>query len=570
TGLSPYGDVRQGNELRSAIIDGQVQLPRTALASRSKDQLEILANSRSLTNNKLTDALRGDLTSALLKALARSPEARYDSAAALAQDLRNWQESRPLTAANGATGYVLRKFFARNRLAVVSAAVGTLALTAVAIIATNYSIESARQNTVIKEERDRAEQIQKFLLSVFALNSPNETKGASVSAKELLDRGAARVDEELADQPRARAEIKLEIAAVYSQLGLRDQGEALLRTAAAEQREEFGSDSYVYANTLERLAELVEMDGKYDEALALAQESLDISRDLDNTLLLSYNLVRVARIKHLQGDYAAVGPMYQEAIELQEDLYGADSTNTAETMLHYGSLLQHLDDHQQAEAVLRRALHTMRSNFGEQHTMTMSALINLAPTLSSQGRYEEALGALDRAHAISTTILGTGHPDNRYILNHKGRVYMAADRLDDASTVFAQAAELVAASIGADHPDHAVMVRSQADVLLRKDQCDQALPLYWQADAVLGELLQDNPSYWDMHRRIALCQRRTGDLDLALARIEQVIATQQRLLPPDHKQRQNALQEGIAIHALTGDRVRLAELEAQLTGPVAD
>ncbi|MFK7914771.1 MAG: serine/threonine-protein kinase, partial [Pseudomonadales bacterium] len=46
TGLSPYGDVRQGNELRSAIIDGQVQLPRTALASRSKDQLEILANSR--------------------------------------------------------------------------------------------------------------------------------------------------------------------------------------------------------------------------------------------------------------------------------------------------------------------------------------------------------------------------------------------------------------------------------------------------------------------------------------------------------------------------------------------
>ena len=147
---------------------------------------------------------------------------------------------------------------------------------------------------------------------------------------------------------------------------------------------------------------------------------------------------------------------------------------------------------------------------------------------------------------------------------------MKAERLDDAARVFAEAAELVAAVMGSDHPDYAVMVRSQADVLLRKDQCAQALPLYWQADALLSPLLQDNPSYWDMHRRIAHCQRRTGDLDAAAARIEKVLTTQQRLLQPDHRLRQFAVKEGISIHTLTGDSTRLAQLQAQLTRTAED
>jgi len=73
--------------------------------------------------------LRGDLDAIVLKALAKHPEQRYPTAAALAEDLRRHLDGKPIKARPARVAYRVRKFVLRNRaLVAVSAAAVTAIL----------------------------------------------------------------------------------------------------------------------------------------------------------------------------------------------------------------------------------------------------------------------------------------------------------------------------------------------------------------------------------------------------------------------------------------------------------
>src|SRR5690606_35329593 len=64
--------------------------------------------------------LKNDLDRVLLKALAEEPEQRYATAEALADDLRRWLDGRPVLAQRPKLGYRMRKFAARNKVAMAA------------------------------------------------------------------------------------------------------------------------------------------------------------------------------------------------------------------------------------------------------------------------------------------------------------------------------------------------------------------------------------------------------------------------------------------------------------------
>ncbi|MBC8057671.1 MAG: serine/threonine protein kinase [Rhizobiales bacterium] len=74
-------------------------------------------------------ALRGDLDAILSKALGKTPEKRYATVAALADDLMRHLDGLPVLARPDSRFYLARKFVARNRVAVASAATVALAVT---------------------------------------------------------------------------------------------------------------------------------------------------------------------------------------------------------------------------------------------------------------------------------------------------------------------------------------------------------------------------------------------------------------------------------------------------------
>ncbi len=109
--------------LEQAIATAEVRKPSTQVVQDA-------CTARATTHEQLVRKLRGDLDLIVLKALAKDPEARYASAAVLADDVRRHLDGKPVMAQPPRPVYRLMKFVRRNRTQVwFSAAATVLVLT---------------------------------------------------------------------------------------------------------------------------------------------------------------------------------------------------------------------------------------------------------------------------------------------------------------------------------------------------------------------------------------------------------------------------------------------------------
>jgi Zn-dependent alcohol dehydrogenase len=128
--------------------------------------------------------------------------------------------------------YRLGRFVNRNKVTVGAAALVTVALVGATGWSTWQSARRAAALQVAQAERTRANRITNFLLGVFRATNPSETRGRTVTARELLDQAAARVAVDLAQEPAARADMELAIGQAYSFIGVLATAESLFAHVA--------------------------------------------------------------------------------------------------------------------------------------------------------------------------------------------------------------------------------------------------------------------------------------------------------------------------------------------------
>jgi len=94
--------------LEQAIATAEVERPSTQIGPQAGGE-------RGTTQQKLARRLKGDLDVIALTALAKAPADRYDSVAALADDLRRYLNGEPVVARPDHLAYRFGKFVLRNR-----------------------------------------------------------------------------------------------------------------------------------------------------------------------------------------------------------------------------------------------------------------------------------------------------------------------------------------------------------------------------------------------------------------------------------------------------------------------
>ena len=86
-------------------------------------------------------------------------------------------------------------------------------------------------------EAETARQTTRFMVDLFKVSDPSEALGNTITAREILDKGAKRIDKELADQPAIQATLMDTMGTVYTSLGLYESADAAgaqgVRAAAA-------------------------------------------------------------------------------------------------------------------------------------------------------------------------------------------------------------------------------------------------------------------------------------------------------------------------------------------------
>jgi serine/threonine protein kinase/Flp pilus assembly protein TadD len=131
----------------AASIGGLEQAIGTVQIQKPSTRIEVQAsNARATLPEKLGRQLRGDLDLITLKALARNPEERFQSAAEFAEDLRRYLNGQPIRARPARFPYRARKWLRRNRTAVAAAAM--VALLAVIGYTLQRSVWNRRTETV--------------------------------------------------------------------------------------------------------------------------------------------------------------------------------------------------------------------------------------------------------------------------------------------------------------------------------------------------------------------------------------------------------------------------------------
>ena len=73
-----------------------------------------------------------------------------------------------------------------------------------------------------------AKQVSDFLVGLFNVSNPSESRGNTVTAREILDKGAEKIEKELAGQPEIQARLMRTMSRVYQGLKAR-QGRRVAR-----------------------------------------------------------------------------------------------------------------------------------------------------------------------------------------------------------------------------------------------------------------------------------------------------------------------------------------------------
>ena len=197
-------------------------------------------------------------------ALRKEAERRYRSVERFVEDIERHQAGLPVSAQADTLGYRARKFVQRHSLGLAAAA-------AFAILITGFGVVTVVQSARLVRERDKAEKVSELIVDLFRGYDPSETRGQTVTAREILDEGVRRIEVELSDQPEIQSALMDAIGRVYQNLGLYDSAAPLLERALEMRR---SGDQIVVAQSLDHLGLLLSDRGEYEGAEALFREAL--------------------------------------------------------------------------------------------------------------------------------------------------------------------------------------------------------------------------------------------------------------------------------------------------------
>ncbi|MCF7763641.1 MAG: protein kinase [Verrucomicrobia bacterium] len=116
------------DEMLRRIKEEEPTKPSTKISSLNRQERAVIAGKRKLDADQLSRFLRGELDWIVLKTLEKDRTRRYETANALASDIRRYLDNEPVLAVAPSVFYKVRKFAQRNKLAFAAGAAVTVAL----------------------------------------------------------------------------------------------------------------------------------------------------------------------------------------------------------------------------------------------------------------------------------------------------------------------------------------------------------------------------------------------------------------------------------------------------------
>jgi serine/threonine protein kinase/Tfp pilus assembly protein PilF len=494
------------------------------------EQSSTTAQNRGTDPAKLARQLRGDVDVITLKALEKDRSRRYATPWELAADLGRYLRNEPVSARPASAAYRTRKYVRRHRIGVAVAA-------ALAVLLVSFAVTQAFELRRITRERDRANRITTFMTDMFKVSDPNEARGNSVTAREILDKASSDIGTGLAKDTEAQSQLMQVMAETYTNLGLYARGHELAKRALDARLTLLGPNDRKTLESMAQFGRILDLEGHHPEAEKIERQALVGERRIlgpEDPLTLE-TMVDLSTALKDQGHYAEEEKLDREVMRVGARRLGPENPLTLRALNSLGSALWYQGRYAEAEQMDRQLLDAARSVWGSDHPRTLGAMHNLALAIKSQGHFAEAEGQYREALAIEQRVLG---PEHRQTL--ESRMNLASDlaaqgRYADAEKLDRENLEIERRILGPEHISTLGAMLNLSDDLVSEGLYDEAEMLCQRALEIERRVLgPEHPQTADTINVLATIYRKEGHYASAERLNRQALEISQRVLGPKH------------------------------------
>ena len=525
--------------LRAAAFNEIQRIIREIDPPRASTQIVKLGETNTtIAEHRRTDPaslhrqLKGDLDCILMRAMEKDRTRRYETATGLAMDINRHLHNEPISARPPSTTYRLAKFARRHKVGLAAGVAVFLALVAGLVLATTGLIRAKRAEAVAAGERDRANQetkttrrVSDFLVSIFQVSDPRQALGNTITAREILDKGAARVEEELKGEPLVKARLMDTMGTVYMNLGLFPQAAPLAERALEVRRQELAPDDPLIAESMNSLGAL----------------------------------------RYTMGNLAEAEKLFRGALDIRRKKLGEENYEVSTSLNDLAMTLNALGRYDEAEPLYRQALAIRQKLFGKEHPDIAQSLNNLGMFLYRRAKYEEAEKLFRQALEMNRRLLGEVHPEIASYLNNLGMVLRDSGQLAEAETTFRQSVDLHHKLYGPDHPNYGNSVVNLAALLVRTGKFEEAERYYLEVIALYNKIYSENNfNTATVRSLLAECLTKTKKFPQAEKLLVESLAIIKGQFGQDHPRTQAIVRRLVALYEAWGKPQKKAVYQAML------
>ncbi len=407
----------------------------------------------------------GDLDTILAKALRKQPSERYQTVAALGDELARYLRREPVSARRDSLAYRARKFVLRHRVGVATAALVTGGLLLATLFSLRQSREARRERDAALAAGQRADaqvEFQSLLMSQLG-NRP-------LAMRDILDRGRVMLERQYAGNPRLLAPLLLQLSERYAEL---DDGKVRgVLLARAESLASVSGDWPVLAEARCNDGDNLRTQGRYDDA---------------------------------RGALASADSILRRAADPRTEAACLEIESVLENELGQG---------ERSLPAVRRGIAILDSLGRSGDKMYIDMLTELADALDHQGRPREAVGVYLRAERLMDST-GRGEMMDRAIIEHDAALSIL--QLGEVAEAERELHDVLTRVRRADPTGHVpvqALIHYARAALLAAD-VDSARNCF---DALARQAANERSTYWQGRALFGLAEAEIAAGDLAAAR----------------------------------------------------
>ncbi len=476
--------------------------PARRVSTLEAAALSTVSDQRGDDRRRLTDVLKGELDWLVMKSLEKDRNRRYESASALAAEIRRYLSGEAVEACPPSIAYRWRKFVRRYCAAVTAAGAVLIALL-FGIVGTGWQAWQAaverdgKQAALIEAETAAAQNkalLKFFIDDLIGSIDPKNALGQTITVAEVVADADRQIDTQFRDQPILQAALRSAIGRLHLSLGELELAESDLRQALNVQQRLLGEDS---AETLATMSALAEVLGYQDLHLAahdLTKRTVELKRrvlgsDHPDTIREEANLAQ--RMIVLANFFASMGStrsnesdallgeceeLLQQSIVKSNTVFGPNHFETLHLQMILSDSLWFRGKRDEARKLQDTALASLKTHYGEDHPSTQDAAVRIAKVLDNYDTIASR-ALLTEVLERQRKIYGPAHPATIFTVNELTVQLANASEFESAIAINDEFYDVLCRDLGKSDSRTQAISRQRIELLVKQGKLEESLKL---------------------------------------------------------------------------------------------